>query len=36
MIAQVATGGGKSNICALTVARIKRPTLFITTRSVLM
>jgi len=36
MIAQVATGGGKSNICAIAVARIKRPTLFITTRGVLM
>ena len=36
MIAQIATGGGKSNICAIAVARIKRPTLFITTRGVLM
>jgi superfamily II DNA or RNA helicase len=36
IIAQVATGGGKSRIANLTYARIKRPTLFITTRSVLM
>ena len=36
MIAQIATGGGKSNICSIAVARIKRPTLFITTRGVLM
>jgi superfamily II DNA or RNA helicase len=36
MIAQVATGGGKSNIANIAWARIKRPTLFITTRSVLM
>lgn len=36
IIAQVATGGGKSRIGALAFARIKRPTLFITTRSVLM
>lgn len=36
IIAQVATGGGKSRIGALAYARIKRPTLFITTRSVLM
>jgi len=36
MIAQVATGGGKSNICAMAIARIKRPALFITTRGVLM
>jgi superfamily II DNA or RNA helicase len=36
MIAQVATGGGKSRIGSLAYARIKRPTLFLTTRSVLM
>lgn len=36
MIAQVATGGGKSNIAAIAVASIQRPTLFLTTRSVLM
>lgn len=36
MIAQVATGGGKSRIARLAYARINRPTLFITTRSVLM
>lgn len=36
MIAQVATGGGKSRICKLAVARIRRPTLFLTTRGVLM
>ena len=36
MIAQVATGGGKSRIATLAVARIRRPTLFLTTRSVLM
>ena len=36
MIAQVATGGGKSNIATLAVATIRRPTLFLTTRSVLM
>lgn len=36
IIAQVATGGGKSRIGAMAFARIKRPTLFITTRSVLM
>lgn len=36
MIAQVATGGGKSRICNLAVARIKRRTLFLTTRGVLM
>lgn len=36
IIAQIATGGGKSNIGCIAVARIKRPTLFITTRSVLM
>lgn len=36
MIAQVATGGGKSRIARLAYARINRPTLFVTTRSVLM
>lgn len=36
MIARVATGGGKSNIASIAFARIKRPTLFITTRTVLM
>jgi superfamily II DNA or RNA helicase len=36
MIARVATGGGKSRIALLTTARINRPTLFITTRTVLM
>lgn len=36
MIAQVATGGGKSRIARLCYARINRPTLFLTTRSILM
>ena len=36
MIAQVATGGGKSRIAQIATARICRPTLFLTTRSVLM
>lgn len=36
IIAQVATGGGKSRIASMAYAKIKRPTLFITTRSVLM
>lgn len=36
IIAQVATGGGKSQICRLAYLRIKRPTLFLTTRQVLM
>lgn len=36
IIAQVATGGGKSRIAKLCVARINRPTLFLTTRGVLM
>jgi len=36
MVAQVATGGGKSRICRLAVARIARMSLFITTRGVLM
>jgi superfamily II DNA or RNA helicase len=35
-IAQVATGGGKSRIAQIVTARINRPTLFLTTRSVLM
>jgi superfamily II DNA or RNA helicase len=36
MIARIATGGGKSNIATLATVTIKRPTLFLTTRSVLM
>jgi superfamily II DNA or RNA helicase len=36
IIAQVATGGGKSRIAKLCVGRIARPTLFLTTRGVLM
>lgn len=36
IIAQVATGGGKSRIAKKTFARIGRPTLFLTTRSLLM
>lgn len=36
IIAQVATGGGKSRIARLAFARINRPTLFLTTRSILM
>lgn len=36
MIAQLATGAGKSNVATIAIARIKRPTLFITTRGVLM
>ena len=36
MVAQIATGGGKSRIAKMAVARIRRPTLFLTTRSVLM
>lgn len=36
MIAMIATGGGKSRIAKLAYSRIKRPTLFLTTRSVLM
>lgn len=36
IIAQVATGGGKSRIARLCYARINRPTLFLTTRSILM
>lgn len=35
-IAQIATGGGKSRIARLAVRTIRRPTLFITTRGVLM
>ena len=35
-IAQVATGGGKSKIAKLCVARVNRMTLFVTTRGVLM
>lgn len=36
MIAQIATGGGKSRIAKLATARINRPTLFVTTRKALM
>lgn len=36
MVAQLATGAGKSNVASIAVARIKRPTLFITTRGVLL
>jgi superfamily II DNA or RNA helicase len=36
MVAQVATGGGKSRIAKFCTARIRRPTLFLTTRGVLM
>jgi superfamily II DNA or RNA helicase len=36
MIARVATGGGKSRIAKLCTARIARPTLFLTTRTVLL
>lgn len=36
IIAQVATGGGKSRICRMAYKRIGRPTLFLTTRGVLM
>lgn len=36
MVARVATGGGKSNIATLAVSTIRRPTLFLTTRQVLM
>lgn len=35
-ILQVATGGGKSKIAKLLIARYRRPTLFLTTRGVLM
>lgn len=36
LIAQCATGSGKTRICELAYARINRPTLFITTRNLLM
>jgi len=36
IIAQVATGGGKSRIARKCFARINRPTLFLTTRGILM
>lgn len=36
IIAQIATGGGKSRVAQMAVARIQRPTLFLTTRGVLM
>lgn len=36
LIAQIATGGGKSRVAKIAVARIRRPTLFLTTRGVLM
>lgn len=36
IIAQVATGGGKSRLARLAFARINRPTLFLTTRGILM
>jgi superfamily II DNA or RNA helicase len=36
MIAQIATGGGKSRVARMAFARINRPTLFLTTRQVLM
>lgn len=36
MIAQVATGGGKSRIARIAYSRIRRNTLFLTTRGVLM
>ena len=36
MIAQVATGGGKSRIARMAFKRINRPTLFLTTRGALM
>lgn len=35
MIARVATGGGKSQIAVLAVGTIRRPTMFLTTRTVL-
>src|SRR5207253_11215507 len=35
-IIQIATGGGKSKIARLITARYRRPTLFLTTRGVLM
>lgn len=36
IIAQIATGGGKSRVAKKVYARIRRPTLFLTTRSLLM
>lgn len=36
IIAQLATGAGKSKVAKLAIARIGRPTLFLTTRSILM
>jgi superfamily II DNA or RNA helicase len=36
IVAQVATGGGKSRIARMAFARINRPTLFLTTRGILM
>jgi superfamily II DNA or RNA helicase len=36
MIAQIATGGGKSRIFKICAERIGRPTLFVTTRTILM
>lgn len=36
MVAMVSTGGGKTRICELAFSRIRRPTLFITTRQILM
>jgi superfamily II DNA or RNA helicase len=36
IIAQVATGGGKSRIAKLAFARINRPAMFLTTRGILM
>lgn len=36
IIAQVATGGGKSRIARMALARINRPSLFLTTRGILM
>lgn len=36
IIAQIATGGGKSNVACKAAARVNRMTLFLTTRSVLM
>lgn len=36
MVAMVVTGGGKTRICELAFSRIKRPTLFLTTRQILM
>lgn len=36
IIAQIATGGGKSNVACIALARIQRPTMFLTTRAILM